>query len=118
VDRWAIMLVSISLGAVGQMFLKRGIDGVGAPLFQSIAGLAGVLFSPFVFIGFLFYGVSALIWLKVLSLFPLSVAYPLLSLGYVAVIFFSAILFGERITLDKAVGVLFICIGAFIIGRK
>jgi drug/metabolite transporter (DMT)-like permease len=57
------------------------------------------------------YGVSSLFWLFILSKLPLSLAYPLVSMGYVLVVFFSWLLLREQVGIGRMVGVAVICCG-------
>ena len=79
---------------------------------------AKIIFTPYVFLGMLLYFVSSLIWLVVLSRIPLSFAYPMLSLGYVFILFASALFFKEHISLVRWAGVFVICLGVFLISRS
>ncbi len=99
---WFLLFLSLGLGVGGQLFLKRG------------AGLKGAKWrSSAVWLGFGAYGLSSLLWLAVLSRLPLSLAYPVLALGYVFVVVASRFLFGEKITWSKAIGCLLIVVGVW-----
>ena len=77
----------------------------------------GSIGNRYVLAGFCLYALSALVWLKVLSQWQVSKAYPLVGLGFVvtaAVGYF----IGEEVSLTRLVGVMFICIGVFIVGRS
>ena len=77
----------------------------------------GSIGNRYVLAGFGLYALSALVWLKVLSQWQVSKAYPLVGLGFVvtaAVGYF----IGEEVSLTRLVGVIFICIGVFIVGRS
>ena len=60
--------------------------------------------NPMVLLGFVFYGLSAALWLIVLTRADLSYAYPLLSMGYVAVVFLSRVFFNEAVTTTRVLG--------------
>jgi len=99
----------------GQTFLKKGVDSLELSL--NINSIIKTLMSPWVFTGFLFYGLSSILWLFTLKRFPLSVAYPALSLTYVAIVIVSAYFFKEPITGSKIAGILFILGGVFLLFR-
>jgi len=99
------------LAILGQFLLKKGI--VASTLTPSIGSFLKTVFSPCVFLGFLVYGASSIFWLFVLQKFPLSVAYPALSLTYVVIVALSIIFLKEPITSLKITGILFIILGVY-----
>lgn len=101
------------LAIVGQFFLKKGV--IASSLTPSIESIAKTLFSPFVLLGFITYGASSIIWLFVLQKFPLSVAYPALSLTYLAIVAISILVLKEPVTTFKMAGVALIIAGVYLI---
>ena len=79
--------------------------------------LLAALSHPIVLGGLAIFGVSALLWLVALSRVKLSVAYPMISLGYVAVIFFSWLILRESVKPITIAGCLVIMFGVFLISR-
>jgi drug/metabolite transporter (DMT)-like permease len=73
--------------------------------------------NPIVISGFFLYGISAALWLVVLTRAELSWAYPLLSMGYVLVVLLSRVLFHESVTTTRLLGTLVICLGVWLISR-
>lgn len=105
-------LLSMVLGAVGQLLMKAGMKSFG-PVdgFASLHALSS-LANPQLFAllwvggGLLCYVAAMLIWLGVLKVMDLSRAYPLLSLGYV-VVYAGAVSWsriGEQPTLLRTLG--------------
>lgn len=110
------LLVSVGLGAAGQVAFKQGIGAVQG---RSPLGLvAEAMATPLVWSGFLAYGASLLIWLWVLSKVPLSLAYPMVALGYIAVVVISAWFLGERVTMVRWVAVAVIAGGVLLLARS
>lgn len=105
----------MTLAIVGQLCLKKGV--MGSSLNADMLSIFRTLFSPTVFIGFMLYGISSIVWLFVLKKFPLSVAYPALSLTYVAVVAISILVFKETFTINKVIGVLLIISGVIVLFR-
>ncbi len=97
--KYLFLAASMSLAVIGQFLLKRGV--------------MVSLFSPFILLGLMVYAVSAISWLFVLQKFPLSVAYPALSLTYVAIVAISVLVFKEPLTTFKIIGVFFIIVGVY-----
>lgn len=108
-----LVLCSVAPAVTGQLLLKFAIGR--SALSMDTAGPVGYylrLFStPLVLVGFLMYGLSSLIWLFILSKMPLSLAYPLVSMGYVLVVFFSWLLLHEHVSTTRIAGVVVICAG-------
>jgi|SRR3990167_10234573 len=102
---------SMILAILGQFLLKKGV--IASTLVPSIGSFLKTVFSPIVFLGFVVYGISAILWLFVLQKFPLSVAYPALSLTYVVVVILSVFLLKEPINSFKIAGMLLIILGVY-----
>ena len=103
-----LILICVTLGAAGQLCLKRG---VGAEPLSGLGSVLGAFRSPYVLLGFILYGVSSLLWLAVLSRADLSFAYPLVSISYIITVLGAAIFMGEQVTFTRWAGVLLICAG-------
>lgn len=77
---------SILLTAAGQLGMKAGMHTLAR--LDTPPGLADLVFSPVMLwtaAGLACYALSMLAWLAVLSRYPLSLMYPLLSLSYILV---------------------------------
>ncbi len=116
-----LILVSVLLGAVGQLSMKKGMSYLG-PISLNLStlfvNLTRMLTSPFVLLGLFLYAISAVLWLAVLSRVQLSYAYPMISIGYVLVLMLSWIFLNERLAYLRILGVLLICCGVFLISRS
>lgn len=95
-----VLLLAISLATAGQLLLKAGMEHAGAVVELSPAALGdlvrSIVTSWRLLLGLAAFGTSALFWLVSLSRLPLSTAYPVVSLSYVFILGFSAIILGER----------------------
>ncbi len=113
---WLFAIISISLSALAQLVMKIGMTKV------RLAGAAGtdllwsIALSPFVIGGLALYGVGAVLWLMVLSKAPLSMAYPLVSLGFVFVALLSWSLLGETLPVGRIAGIALILAGVVLVG--
>jgi len=105
------LTLSMFLAIIGQYLLKKGV--LASELNPNIYSILRTLFSPYVFAGFVFYGISSVFWLFVLQKFPLSVAYPALSLTYIIIILISYFVLQEPLTLNKILGILLIVSGVY-----
>lgn len=110
---YLLLIIAISLGVVGQLLLKTGMNR--HPSFRVQDALALAL-DPYVVGGFGAYGVSVLLYLRVLATLPLSIAYPFVSLGYVLVILLSRMIFKEYVSRERWIAAGVICLGVVIVG--
>jgi multidrug transporter EmrE-like cation transporter len=62
--------------------------------------------------------ISVAVWIAGLSRVPVSVAYPMLSLGYVVNAALAYWLFGESLSMQKVLGIGFIIVGVFLVARS
>ena len=108
-----VLIFFILFGVVGQLMLKHGMSGFDA---FGLRTIPKVVRSPWVVGGFAIYGMGTFIWLFLLTKLELSFMYPMISLGYVMVLFFSRIAFGEQIPFVRWAGVVLICGGVCMVG--
>jgi multidrug transporter EmrE-like cation transporter len=81
--------------------------------------LALQLFSkPLVIFSLILYLLAGFFWLVALSKVELSVAYPMLSLGYVAIFFLSWLLLSEKVSVMRFLGTAIIGFGIFLLTRS
>lgn len=118
----AMVLVPVLIGVVGQICLKYGMAQVGKFSFDSATAILPQFIRAFsnlwVLAGFAFYFLSSLFWMIVLSRVDLSIAYPMLSMGYAIVLLVSWILFKEPVSAIRWMGVLVIMLGVTLISRS
>ena len=77
-----------------------------------------IFFNPSIFFGLGLYFLSALIYIKALKTIPLSIAYPSLSLSYVAVVLIGGIFFDETLHRIQIIGLLLIILGVMLMWVK
>lgn len=116
---FALLMVAMCLTVTGELLLKSGMNQYGQlnVSLSTLPSTAIKLFTnPFVFGGFVFVFAGALFWLAVLSRWPLSLAYPFLSISYIIGIGASVLFLGERVTAIQLLGVLVIVAGVSLVG--
>jgi drug/metabolite transporter (DMT)-like permease len=118
----AMILLSVGLAAVAQLLLKTGMNHVNDDLTPARFGLDGasmrvLVAQPYVWAGLFLFGLSALVWLVVLSRASLSFAYPFAALTYVLILLFDAFVLDEAVPPLRWGGVAFIAVGIFLISR-
>jgi drug/metabolite transporter (DMT)-like permease len=118
----AMILLSVALAAVAQLTLKTGMNHVNDELAPATFSLSGRSFrvlvgQPFVWGGLFLFGVSALVWLVVLSRASLSFAYPFAALTYVSILLFDRFVLNEQVPALRWAGVACIALGIVLISR-
>ena len=109
------IIFAVLLGAIGQVFFKLGSSSFKGGIFDQI-----LLFitNKFLFFGLILYGISTLIYVTSLSKVPLSLAYPLISIGYIFVLLFSHFFLGETLSISKILGTTIIISGVCVLCLK
>ncbi|MFH1453745.1 MAG: EamA family transporter [Armatimonadota bacterium] len=107
-----LIVFSVVMGVAGQYFFKLGMSKVGIVNFDW--QIIKYFFKPLILMGLVCYAAATASWLVVLSKSELSFAYPLISLGYILVVLVGLIIFKEKVSLLRFLGVLLICGGVFL----
>ncbi len=118
---FALILTGVLLNAAAQLLLKAGTNAVGHFEFHvnNILPIGMKLaFQPFIMGGMACYVVSLVVWIMALSRVPVSIAYPMLSIGYVINAFVAWQWFGEALTAQKLLGIGVIIVGVILVTRS
>lgn len=116
----ALILGSVALSAIAQIALKIGMGGDAAR--QALAhgslwrGYLTLLLVPAVATGLAAYGLSALLWLRVLAEVEVSKAYPFVALAIVLTMVLGVLVLGEVVPAGRAVGAALIVVGVVLVG--
>jgi multidrug transporter EmrE-like cation transporter len=117
---FAYLFTAVVLNTAAQLLLKAGTNALGV---LSLGGgqwgstLARMAVQPHFLAGIAIYMVSLVIWIVGLSRVPVSIAFPLLSLGYVLNAAAAWWLFGETLSMSKWLGIGFIVLGVWLVAR-
>lgn len=111
---YAIIGTSLLFTTAGQILQKLAVRNAGAMayelnFFNRVARQAEIWWA------ILCLTIGAVLWLCVLYLMEVSKAFPFLSLGFVLILLVSRFYLGEKIPASRWVGLIFICVGIFII---
>ena len=118
---FAFLLTGVLLNAAAQLFLKAGTNVLGVITLtrdnwhDTFTRMAT---QGYFITGAIFYGISLIVWILGLSRVPVSVAYPMLSLGYVVNAIAAHYLFGEAVTVTRWLGIGFIVLGVWLVARS
>jgi len=117
---FALLLTGVLLNAAAQLLLKAGTNALGVITLSRDTWpdtLTRMATQSHFVMGAACYALSLFVWILGLSRVPVSVAYPLLSIGYVVNAIAAHYLFGEAITTTKWLGIGFIVIGVWLLAR-
>ena len=107
---FSFILTGVLLNAAAQLLLKAGTNAM--PLGIRLA------IEPHILAGLTCYVVSVVVWVVALSRVPVSIAYPMLSIGYVVNAIAAWYLLGEAVTPMRMVGIGIIILGVFLVARS
>ena len=107
---FGFVLIAVVLGTVAQIFLKAGtnVTPVGW----------GLALEPRILAGIACYAVGLVIWILALSKTPVSIAYPMVSLGFALNAGLAWWLLGEAVTPMRMAGIGIIIVGVFLVARS
>jgi drug/metabolite transporter (DMT)-like permease len=114
-----LLAPAMLMSTTGQLFLKYGMNQVGAFEFSTNAILAilpRVLTSPFIWLGFIGFMGGSAFWLAVISRVQLSLAYPVLALNYLIIVIESWLILKEDVSPGRIGGVAVIVVGVIVVG--
>jgi len=118
---FSLVMTGVLLNAVAQLALKASVSETGIiqldmqSLFTTAGGLVSNLW---LWLGLLCYAVSVVVWLLALSRVDVSIAYPMLSVGYIVNAIAAWQLFGEPMNIGKVAGIGIIIVGVYVLARS
>ncbi|WP_370579449.1 EamA family transporter [Snodgrassella alvi] len=116
-----LAVISVTLNALAQIALRKTMQTIGT-FPQSVSdyfyfGYQLILNAWFI-TGMCLYAISIGLWMAVLGKTEVSLAYPLLSVGYIITAFIGYFFLHENVNLLRIIGLVTICIGIIIISRS
>lgn len=118
---FSLLMTGVLLNAGAQLLLKAGTNSVGVFAFSSDNILpVGMKLAtePHIIGGIGCYVISVVVWILALSRVEVSIAYPLLSIGYVINAIAAWYLFGEAVTPMRLTGIGVIILGVYLVARS
>jgi multidrug transporter EmrE-like cation transporter len=116
----ALVFCSVVLTTCSQLIVKWRVRSAGplpVELTKKALFLSGLLLDPWIILGILAAFFAGISWMAAMTKLELSFAYPFISLSFVLVFVFSALLFHEAVTAPKVIGMLLIIAGIIVTGR-
>ena len=117
---FALLLTGVLLNAGAQLLLKAGTNVLGVLTLSRDTWpdtLLRMATQRHFVLGAACYVLSLFVWILGLSRVPVSVAYPLLSIGYIVNAIAAHYLFGEDVTTTRWLGIGFIVLGVWLVAK-
>jgi multidrug transporter EmrE-like cation transporter len=118
---FSLILFGVLLNACAQLLLKAGTNRIGHFDFSLNNALPigwQLATNPYIFGGLSCYVISVVVWIMALSRVPVSIAYPMLSIGYVVNALAAWWLFGESLTAMRLTGIGVIIVGVYLVTKS
>ncbi len=118
---FALVMTGVLLNAIAQLALKASVSDTGIINLdiQSLLTSAGSLASSlWLWLGLICYAVSVVVWILALSRVDVSIAYPMLSIGYIVNAIAASQLFNEPMGMGKVIGIGIIMLGVYVLARS
>ncbi len=117
-----LLIASVTLNVTANILLKKGVmsfGGISASKAELLTSLTKAAFNPFIIGGLVLYGLSFVIWLRVLSFNDLSRTYPI----FASVVFLMTTLgsikfLNEDVSIMRFAGIAVMLVGIFIVARS
>lgn len=116
----ALILTGVLLNAIAQLLLKAGagsLGGVELRVSNALLIAGRLLTSMPILAGLTCYVLSVVVWILALARVEVSVAYPMLSIGYVVNALAAWWLFGENLSGARIAGIGVILLGVWLVAR-
>lgn len=118
--QFALILTGVLLNAVAQLLLKAGagsLAGVELRAGNAVLIATRLLSSAPILAGLGCYVLSVVVWILALARVEVSVAYPMLSIGYAVNALAAWWLFGENLSGARLAGIGVILLGVWLVAR-
>lgn len=118
---YLLVLISVFFNVAAQLLLKKGVQifeklNFSAEIIYQM--IIGIFTNIYLFTGMICFALSAFLWLFVLTKIPVSIAYPLGSLGYIFTAVLAYLLLNEPLTVTKILGIFLICSGVLVLTQN
>ncbi len=118
---FALVMTGVLLNAIAQLALKASVSDTGIinlDMHSLLASAGSLATNLWLWLGLICYAVSVVVWILALSRVDVSIAYPMLSVGYILNAVAASYLFDEPLGIGKVVGIGVIIVGVYILARS
>jgi len=116
-----LVMTGVLLNAIAQLALKASVRDTGVIEISARNALpvaSQLMAEPWLWLGLFCYGISVIVWILALSRVDVTIAYPMLSIGYVVNAFAAYTLLGEALTPGRLLGIGIIILGVAVLARS
>jgi multidrug transporter EmrE-like cation transporter len=118
---FAFIITGVLLNAAAQLLLKAGTNGLGGAIHVNAQNWFSTGVKVFtqlpILAGLACYVISLLVWIIGLSRTDVTIAYPMLSLGYVVSAVGAWMFLGEAVSLQRMLALAVIVVGVALLAR-
>src|ERR1700712_719545 len=119
---FAFIITGVLLNAVAQLLLKAGTNALGGAIHLTMdnwfaTGLKVISQLP-ILAGLACYAISLVVWIIGLSRTDVTIAYPMLSLGYVVSAAGAWMFLGEVVSVQRLMAIAVIMVGVALLARS
>jgi drug/metabolite transporter (DMT)-like permease len=113
---FGVLLLSVLTAIGGQFFLKTGALKLGkVNAGNALSHVLGIITTPELMFGLSLYGLSAILYILLLTRVKLSVVGPAVSIGYIFSVLMGYFIFKESIPFNRLVGLALIACGVVLV---
>lgn len=116
-----LIFISVLLNTSAQILLKISVNTVGEITFDTkswITIMPQLLSQWSIWAGLTCYAISLVVWIIGLSRIEVSLAYPMLSLGYIINAFAAWYLLGESLPIQRLAAISLILLGVYLLAHS
>jgi drug/metabolite transporter (DMT)-like permease len=116
-----MILSAVLVISLAQIIMKKGMSTIslgGLTSLINIPNLVTIFTNVYVVVGLLMNVISLVVWLGAISRTDISLAYPLLSTGYIVITILAIFLLHENVSVTRWFGVGMIFAGSCLIGKS
>jgi multidrug transporter EmrE-like cation transporter len=119
---FAFIISGVLLNAVAQVLLKAGTNAIGGAInltmSNAVETFVKVITQLPILGGLACYALSLVVWIMGLSRADVTIAYPMLSLGYVVAALGAWLFLGEAVSLQRLLAIGVILVGVALLARS
>lgn len=119
---YQLLLISVTFNVTANILLKKGVEsfgGISGDKARIIFELSKAVITPFIIIGLALYGMSFLIWLRVLTFNDLSKSYPIFAtIVFLFTTLGSMVFLKESISVMRVIGIIVMLAGIYIVAKN
>ncbi|WP_421659355.1 EamA-like transporter family protein [Leptothermofonsia sp. ETS-13] len=113
---FGLLLITVFTAGAGQLFLKMGALKLGrVDTNNALSHVVSILFTPELVFGLALYGLSAVLYILLLTRVNLSAAGPAVAIGYIFSVLMGYFYFREAIPLSRLIGLGLIVSGVVLV---